>query len=121
MEAPNLKIFGYVAEDELLSLMKTSDISLNLMKDTIGSNVITTSLACGLVVLASNVGSIRNYIEHNKEGFLLDNNEECNSYLNNLNKDRLLLKSLKKNAIKRANDFSLNKFCDWFNCEFYGK
>ena len=121
VEAPNLKIFGYVAEDELLSLMQTSDISLNLMKDTIGSNVITTSLACGLVVLASNVGSIRNYIEHNKEGFLFDNNEECNSYLNNLNKDRLLLKSLKKNAIKRANDFSLNKFCDWFNCEFYGK
>ena len=79
--------------------MQTSDISLNLMKDTIGSNVITTSLACGLVVLASNVGSIRNYIEHNKEGFLFDNNEECNSYLNNLNKDRLLLKSLKKNAI----------------------
>lgn len=58
MEAPNLKIFGYVAEDELLSLMQTSDISLNLMKDTIGSNVITTSLACGLVVVASNVDQL---------------------------------------------------------------
>ena len=34
---------------------------LNVMKDTIGSNVICTSMATGLSMVVSDVGSIRDY------------------------------------------------------------
>ena len=36
--------------------MNDSDISLNVMKDTIGSNVICTSMATGLAMVVSDVG-----------------------------------------------------------------
>lgn len=54
--------------------MKQSDVSLNVMNDTVGSNVITTSLAVGLAVVASNVGSISDYVVDNESGYLLRRN-----------------------------------------------
>lgn len=58
---PNITIYGYLSEEELKGLMNESDISLNLMYDTVGSNVITTSLAMGLTIIVNDVGSIRDY------------------------------------------------------------
>lgn len=43
--------------------MNESDISLNVMIDTIGSNVITTLLAMNLAMVVSDVGSIREYCD----------------------------------------------------------
>lgn len=116
---PNLIVYGFVSEDELLKLMQTSDISLNLMKDTIGSNVITTSLACGLVVLASNVGSIKDYIEDKHDGLLFESKEECDQILKRLDNDRNLLGTIKRNAVSKANKMNLNNFYKWFRNEFY--
>ena len=57
----NVTVCGYLPEDQLKALMNESDISLNVMIDTIGSNVITTSLAMNLAMVVSDVGSIRDY------------------------------------------------------------
>ena len=57
----NATLVGYVPEAELKHYMNDSDISLNVMKDTIGSNVICTSMATGLAMVVSDVGSIRDY------------------------------------------------------------
>ena len=49
--------------------MNDSDISLNVMKDTIGSNVICTSMATGLAMVVSDVGSIRDYCDETNACF----------------------------------------------------
>jgi glycosyltransferase involved in cell wall biosynthesis len=68
----NVKLYGYLKEAELLELMQSCHISLSVLDDTVGSNVITTSMACGLVNVVSDAGSIRDYCE-------LDNSFICNS------------------------------------------
>ena len=57
--ANNVKLVPFVQEEELRTLMSEADISLNSMYDTIGSNVIVTSMAMGLAMVCSDVGSIR--------------------------------------------------------------
>ena len=52
----NISLHRYLEEDELLKLMQLSDVSLSVLHDTIGSNVIVTSMATGLVNIVSDVG-----------------------------------------------------------------
>jgi glycosyltransferase involved in cell wall biosynthesis len=63
-EFKNIESYEYLSEDSLLKLMQKSDISLNVFNDTIGSNVIVTSMAVGLAIVASNVGSITDYCDN---------------------------------------------------------
>ena len=111
----NVTLYGYMEEAELLELMQSSDVSLNLMNDTVGSNVITTSLASGLVVLASNVGSIGDYITDGKEGYLFNDINVAIEKLRILSENTDLLCSMKKNAVTRAEELSLDNFCQWFH------
>lgn len=57
----NVTLLGYLPEEELKNQMALADVSLNVMDDTIGSNVICSSLGMGLAMLCSDVGSIRDY------------------------------------------------------------
>lgn len=59
--SPNVELKGFLEEDELRHLMDIADVSLNIMEDTVGSNVITTSMSMGLAMVVSDVGSIRDY------------------------------------------------------------
>lgn len=59
----NVSVYGFLPENQLRALMNEADISLNVMVDTIGSNVITTSLAMNLAMVVSDVGSIRDYCD----------------------------------------------------------
>lgn len=115
----NVELFGFMKESDMRDLMQKCDISLNVMKDTIGSNVITTSLACGLVILASKVGSIEDYIENGVSGLLFNSEHECSEFLENLKKSRNDLHILKNNAVLRSKELSLPVFIKWFKKEFY--
>ncbi len=79
----NVTVYGFLPEDELQALMNESDISLNVMIDTIGSNVITTSLAMNLAMVVSDVGSIRDYCNDKNALFCQSEDEfvESLSYL----------------------------------------
>lgn len=70
----NVELIPFIAESELRQKMKEADISLNVMTDTIGSNVIVTSLAMGLAMVCSDVGSIRDYCD-NTNTIFCDNND----------------------------------------------
>ena len=116
----NVEIFGFIEEKELLRLMQTSDVSLNVMKDTVGSNVITTSLACGLAVVASKVGSITDYVTDGVDGFLFSTPEECVQQLNCLSIERSRLAEMKRLAREKSLQISLGEFEKLFSKEFYG-
>lgn len=65
----NVELMGFLEEDELRHQMDIADVSLNIMEDTVGSNVITTSMAMNLAIVVSDVGSIRDYLDEKKSGF----------------------------------------------------
>lgn len=120
-DLPNVRIVGFIEEDELKTLMQTSIISLNVMEDTIGSNVITTSLACGLVVVATNVGSITDYITDKENGFLYNSVDEAISIIDDLynNMDKLVL--IGDNAVERARQLDYTRFIDWLKLQCFTK
>lgn len=107
----NVKLVGFVKEDVLRELMDEADISLNIMYDTVGSNVITTSLAMGLALVTSDVGSIRDYCNENEAIFC--NNEDVNSFsmaIAQLSQNRERLMKMKKAAILKAHNFKVEMF-----------
>lgn len=112
-EYSNIKLLGYISEDELKSYMHKSDVSLNLMKDTVGSNVITTSLSSGLAMICSNVGSIKDYISQNT-GYLFTEIDEAVDILNMLNNNREKLYNAQECSLENARKIDINKFLTWF-------
>lgn len=105
----NVKLIPFISEMELYGLMKQADVSLNVMHDTIGSNVIVTSMGMGLAMICSDVGSIKDYCDASNTIFcstLNDFNNAIQTLKNNAN----LLLSLKKSAKNKALDFTIDKF-----------
>lgn len=71
-EYRNVRLLGYISEEQLRSEMEKANVSLNVMDDTVGSNVITTSMAMGLAMVVSDVGSIRDYCDSTNAFFCKD-------------------------------------------------
>lgn len=110
----NVSLHGYMDESELLELMQASDISLNVMNDTVGSNVITTSLAAGMAVLASDVGAIRDYISDGYDGLLFDTPEKASELIYALSDDRELLDRIRIHGREKALSLDLDKSVRYF-------
>ena len=110
-EAKNVQLIPFVAEKDLRKLMKESDISLNIMKDTIGSNVVVTSLAMGLAMICSDVGSIHDYCS-SENTFFCDNDDphDFSKAISILTHDKALLLSMKDSARNAARNFTIEKF-----------
>ncbi len=106
---PNVQLYGFIEEDELLHLMQNDDVCLSIMTDTVGSNVITTSLATGLVLLVSDVGSIRDYC-NSECSFLCKNFEDFKKNIEIMSQNPAILKTYRYNAINRASQLSYDEF-----------
>ena len=105
----NVRLLGYLSEDELKSEMNKADVSLNVMEDTIGSNVITTSMAMGLAMIVSDVGSIRNYCD-SSNAFFCNTQDDFIQAISDLDKDRHNLYSMQEAALTRSKEFSIEMF-----------
>lgn len=105
----NVQLIPFVEESELRKLMDESDISINIMNDTIGSNVIVTSMAMGLAMICSNVGSIRDYCDENNS-ILCNNVEDFSNAILKLETDRDLLMSMKLDSLRKSENLSIEKF-----------
>lgn len=105
----NVELFGYMEESQLVELMKRADISLNVMEDTIGSNVICTSLAMSLAMVCSDVGSIRDYCDAENSCFCktTDNFVEA---LNELADNRELVVSMQKHSFELSKRLQIENF-----------
>lgn len=110
----NVTLYGFLKEAELLEIMQKCDISLNIMNDTVGSNVITTSLASGLAIIASNVGSISDYVTNGKEGYLINSQDEAIKYLEFLNMNRSIINQMQLNSVYKSKEYSIDNFEDMF-------
>lgn len=112
----NVELIGFVEESELLVIMQNSDISLNIMDDTVGSNVITSSMAVGLAIIVSDVGSIKDYCKN--DGAIYCNNNEPQSFSQSIkelfaNQDKL--EKLKAKSLEYSKNYSIHHFNDLVN------
>lgn len=111
----NIRLVGYVPEDELRMLMAQSDASLNIFEDTVGSNVITTSLAMGLCVIVSDVGSIRDYVDESC-AILCNNTKEsfvdAIRYLS-IHPNQIIEK--RKSSLAKTFNINIENVHHWFN------
>lgn len=110
---PNVNLHEFLPENELLMLMQKCHVSLSVLDDTVGSNVITTSLACGLVNVVSDIGSIRDYC-NNENSVLCKNNNEFVTALNKLNSNKSLLQRLSIESLKCSSNLSMERSIDFF-------
>jgi glycosyltransferase involved in cell wall biosynthesis len=116
----NVTLYGFLPEDELLKLMQNSDVNLSVMEDTIGSNVIVGGLSTGMIMVVSDVGSIRDYCTEN-ESFLCNNEDDFIKALDYLRSHMNEIPLMKQKSMERGNQFSYNRFKDVFaNCLFAG-
>lgn len=106
----NVQLIPFVNEQVLRGYMLTSDVSLNIMKDTIGSNVIVTSLGMGLGMICSDVGSIRNYCSESNTLFCQNNSTDFSDAIRILSKNRPYLEAMKESAINNAIKFKIKNF-----------
>jgi len=109
----NIAAQGYMEEDLMLDLMQQSDISLSIMEDTVASNVIVCSLACGLINIASDVGSIRDYCEANSS-ILCTTVDDFVLAINNIAKMKNMA-DFKLNARHHALTISLDESVKWYD------
>ena len=110
----NVELLPYISEEELRNYMNRASISLNVMVDTIGSNVIVTSMAMGLAMICSDVGSIRDYCDE-KNAVFCDNNDgnSWSEAIKILSGDLSKLKSMQNESLIKSRQLSF----DNFHCE----
>lgn len=107
----NVDLIPFVPENVLKEKMLEADISLNIMNDTIGSNVIVTSLAMGLAMICSDVGSIHDYCDKTNTIFCCNENvKSFSSAIAYLENNRDVLSKMQESASKKALAFSIEKF-----------
>lgn len=110
----NVDLKGYLSEDDLRHQMDIADVSINIMEDTIGSNVITTSLAMGLAMVVSDVGSIRDYCYNNNALFCKNDVESFVNAINTLSSNADNVLAMKKHSLERAEFLHIDKVHEWF-------
>jgi len=110
----NVKVYGYLAETEMLELMRSCDVNLSVLVDTIGSNVITSTLAAGLIQVVSDVGSIRDYCDEGNSFFCHSTMDYVRA-LKKLSESPELKNQMKANAREKAKMFSLERTIDAFS------
>jgi len=109
----NVKLYGYLPEDELLEKLQQADASISVMEDTIGSNAIVCGLACGLPQIVSDVGSIRDYCSEENSIFC-KNVDDFVKAVQLLSQNKDLCHQMKLSARQRAEELSISKSIDWF-------
>lgn len=108
-ECKNVTLHGFLSENDFKTLMNQNNVSLNIMSDTVGSNVICTSMAMGLAMVCSDVGSIRDYCDDSNSILCKDVNE-FTSALEVLSNDRERVKMMNNNSLRKSANYNISKY-----------
>lgn len=111
----NISLKGFMSEGELRQLMAESDLSLNVMEDTVGSNVITTSMAMGLGLVVSDVGSIRDYCSAENAVFCKNEINSFVSAIKSLVTDKERVDNMKRASCRMAESLNVRNVDEWFD------
>ncbi|MDO5481835.1 MAG: glycosyltransferase [Bacteroidaceae bacterium] len=112
---PNVELKGFMEEEELRRQMDRADISLNVMEDTVGSNVITTSMAMGLAMIVTDVGSIRDYCGEDNTIFCQNEVENIVKNINRLKDNPQKVIQMKEISLRRSQTLIIKEVNNWFN------
>ncbi len=102
----NVETYGYIPEYQLRSLLRKSDVSLNVMEDTVGSNVITITMAMALAVVVSDIGSIRDYCSDKNAIFCHDIKDYVDA-IESLWTNPTLLADMKKASLQMSKIYTI--------------
>lgn len=111
----NVEIRGFMPEEELRNVMDSADFSLNVLDDTIGSNVITTSLAMGLGLFVSDVGSIRDYCDDTNAMFCKNTVESFVSAINRVKASPDMIINMRRSSLEKSMCLSVENTDIWFD------
>ncbi len=111
----NVDMKGYLSEDELRHQMDLADVSISVMEDTIGSNVITTSLAMGLAMVVSDVGSIRDYCDDTNAMFCKNTATSFAEAVHALSADPQRVLSMRKASLRHSEKLHVPAIHRWFS------
>lgn len=113
LDFPNVKLIPFISETELRRLMQNCPVSLNIMHDTIGSNVIVTSMGMGQAMICSDVGSIRDYCDDSNCIFC-KSVDEFSKAISELSVNEFLLKKMRYQSSTKARRFNIYNFEKFF-------
>lgn len=108
-DCTNVSLISFVPEGRLRDYMASADVSLNVMKDTIGSNVIVTSMAMGLAMVCSDVGSIRDYC-NDSNCLFANTTQDFVKAVKSLSENVDKLNGMKLASLKKSSDLTIDKF-----------
>lgn len=111
----NVELMGFLEEDELRHQMDIADVSLNIMEDTVGSNVITTSMAMNLAIVVSDVGSIRDYLDEKKSVLVPNNINSISLAIQRLVQKPDCVLEMKKSMSQKSEKLSVENVNRWFS------
>lgn len=114
-KSPNVELKGFLEEEELRHQMDIADVSLNIMEDTVGSNVITTSMSMGLAMIVSDVGSIRDYCNEKNTLFCSFDKDSFINSIRMLENNSAKLEQMKAASINNANRLRIDNINKWFS------
>tara|TARA_B100001750_G_scaffold167165_1_gene135658 strand:- start:2265 stop:3284 length:1020 start_codon:yes stop_codon:yes gene_type:complete len=108
-EKPNVHYLGYQSKQNVLSLIRGSDLLIQPSLEEGISSTLLEAMACGTCILGSNIPGIGEIVENNKNGLLVEpNNSE--KLLNEI----LYLLPKKEKRLKMANEgLEIVKKYDW--------
>ncbi len=111
----NVELMGFLEEDELRHQMDIADVSLNIMEDTVGSNVITTSMAMNLAIVVSDVGSIRDYLDEKRSVLVPNNINSISLAIQRLVQKPDCVLEMKKSMSQKSEKLSVENVNRWFS------
>ncbi len=114
-DCKNVSLKGYLSEIDLKGLMDMANVSINVMEDTVGSNVITTSMSMGMAMIVSDVGSIRDYCDDSNAVFCSNTVESFVDAIDKLSLDKKRVKEMRLSSIRKSESFEIGYVKDWFN------
>jgi glycosyltransferase involved in cell wall biosynthesis len=105
---------GWVDHDELPGVYSAADLLVLPSRfDTFGC-VVLEALSCGIPVVAYNTKGPKDIIVHGETGFLVKNRGEMAEVISKLLRDEKRIKSFRRAALKRAEDYSVAKILPRF-------
>lgn len=117
-----VKFIGFVKDKEKLAqYYRASDIYLHAAKAESFCKTITEAMACGIPVVATNVGGIPEQISDGENGFLIkpgDSVEMADKVIQLLNCENIRSRFI-ENALKSSHRFDINKKVDEFLFLYY--